>query len=133
MDKVVDVEEKVQVLGGLREEKGFHSVRFTMVTNVIDGRVAACSFRAVLQAPQYVHSHLDQIRIPGRPIKIHDGFYELRSQRIALPVGPRLGLRYIVEFRSESELLPHTMVIVQGLHRVSNLAEETQHAGPIRV
>lgn len=133
MNKVVGVEEKVQVLGGFRKEKGLHSVRFAMVPDIVDGRVAARGSRAVLQASQDVHAHLDQIRIPGRPVKIHDGFYELRPQRIALPVGPRLGLRYVVELRGKSELLPHAMVIVQGLHRVPDLAEEAQHAGPIRV
>jgi len=123
VNKIIGVEEKVQVLGSLCEEKGLHPVCFAMIPDVVDGRVAARGFSAVLQTSQDIHSHLDQPGISGRSVKIHNGFYELRSQGIALPIGTRLGLRYIVELGSESELLPHAMIIVQGFHRVRDLAE----------
>lgn len=71
----------------------------------------------MLNTPQYILSHLQQYRIPGISVEVHNGLYKLRSQGVALSRRWGLARSQVIHFRRKAVLAPDAVVIVDYTHR----------------
>merc|ERR1711964_269358 len=115
MQKVVGIKEQVEVLGGLCQEEALHPVRQAVVSHILHSCITTVSSGRVLNRPEYVETCLEQPGISSCSIKVHDGLYELRSERETLPLRGHPSLRHVVKLWCEAILLPNLVVIVQRL------------------
>lgn len=76
----------------------------------------------MLYAPQYILSHLQQYRVSGIPVQVHNRLDELGPQRVAGAGGGHLARAQVVHFGSEAVLPPHAVVVEDYAHGCVALA-----------